>query len=178
MKLFVLSIAVLLVLLSGFSVQAQVPELPAPDGSSDTPEITVNTIDKKRIKLSSLHGKVVMLDFFWTKCPHCQHHAPQIAMLYNKNRDRGLVIVGLAKDDEDHVGDIKKFIRDYGITYPIGHLTTELIAYFADTTAGVPQMVIFGTNGKMTMRRTSWTDEIAREIEGEIARQLKKADAK
>lgn len=152
-----------------------VPELPSPDGSSYTPEIIVPMLDKKEMKLSALHGKVVMLDFFWTKCPHCQHHAPHIARLYNKYRNRGLVILGLATDEQTKGGDVKTFMKDHGISYPVGFITTELIAYYTDSSnRGVPQMVLFGPDGKMTLRRISWSDEIGKELEEEISKQLDK----
>jgi thiol-disulfide isomerase/thioredoxin len=169
-----LFVTLLLALAPQIKVQ-DIPELPAPDGSSYTPEITVTLLDNKELKLSSLRGKVVMLDFFWTKCPHCQHHAPHVAKLYNKYRNRGFVIVGLATDEPSRSADVKAFMKEFGISYPVGYISTEVIAYYGDqSNRGVPQMVVFGPDGKMTLRRISWSDEIGKEIEEEVAKQLDK----
>jgi thiol-disulfide isomerase/thioredoxin len=158
-----------------------VPELPAPDGSSYTPEIIVPMIDKKEMKLSSLRGKVVMLDFFLTTCPHCQDHAPHVAELYNKYRGRGFVVLGLAQDFQA-TGDLKAataavqdFMKKYKLTYPVGFTNIELLAYFTDShNRGVPQMVLFGPDGRMTLRRIGWNDEVGKEFDAAVAVQLDK----
>ena len=47
------------------------PELPMPDGSGDTPELTVKMLSANpagkagELKLSSMRGKVFLLDLFW-----------------------------------------------------------------------------------------------------------------
>src|SRR5262245_24249416 len=70
-----------------------IPELPMPDGSGDTPEMIVDLLpnnvgpvasQQKQLKLSSLRGKVVLIDMFWSKCPHCEEHAPHIVELNNQ----------------------------------------------------------------------------------------------
>ncbi|MFN9938159.1 MAG: hypothetical protein ACK56I_01685, partial [bacterium] len=67
-------------LLTGLMVHAQsVPELPEKNGSGDTPDISINLVQGpsgttlkpgETLKLSSLHGRVVLLDVFSSKCPH------------------------------------------------------------------------------------------------------------
>lgn len=153
------------------------PELPAADGSSDTPEIMVDMVDKSKVKLSSLRGKVVILDFFWSQCSHCRDHAPHVVELYNKYKGQ-LSVLGLATDGPEKVGDVKAFMRDLKITYPVGYISTELIAYYTDAhNHGVPQVVIFGTNGKMVKRLIGWSDENSRELVEAIKSQLGDAPA-
>lgn len=158
-----------------------IPELPASDGSSYTPEIDVKMLDGNEMKLSSLRGKVVMLDFFWTKCPHCQEHAPHVAELYSKYKDRGLVILGLATDYQTSgdlkgsTAEVKAFVKQYKLPYLVGFSSIELVAYFTDShNRGVPQMVLFGTDGKMTLRRIGWDEKVSKEIQGAIEAQLGK----
>src|SRR5204863_7439390 len=112
---FVLS---LLIAVSALALGSDdVPELPAADGSSYTPEILVKMIDKNELKLSSLRGKVVLLDFFWSKCIHCQEHAPHVVELYQKYQNRGFVIIGLATDllqtgdEKTSVENVKDFLN-------------------------------------------------------------------
>ncbi len=158
-----------------------VPELPAADGSSYTPEIVIPMIDKKELKLSSLRGKVVMLDFFLTTCPHCQDHAPHVVELYNKYHNRGFVVLGLASDFQLS-GDLKSasvavqdFIRKYKLNYPVGHTSLESVAYFTDShNRGVPQMVLFGPDGRMVLRHIGWDEKVGKEITNTIEAQLSK----
>jgi peroxiredoxin len=149
-----------------------IPELPAPDGSSDTPEIEVTLIDGKKVKLSSLRGKVCVIDMFASWCTHCQEHAPHMVRIYNQFKAQGFVILSLATDPKDKVADVKKFIKDYGLNYPVGFLSNEVLAYYADNrNHNVPQVVLFGKNGKMLKRWIGWSEERTKEmislVEGE-----------
>src|SRR5678810_1221896 len=90
----VISLALSLVVLAsphmGFD---DTPALPMPDGSGDIPEIAIKLVkadviqaasQPDELKLSSLRGKVVLLDIFASWCPHCQEHAPHIVEFYNQ----------------------------------------------------------------------------------------------
>jgi glutathione peroxidase-family protein len=134
-----------------------------------------------RMKLSSLRGRVVLMDIFWSRCHHCEEHAPHIVELYNKYRQRGFTVLGVAtdgKDNKEDVANLKSFMQKAKINYPVGFLTTEIRAYYADPKdAGVPQMVLFGTDGKMVMREVGWNPGIGEKVRKAIEAQLSKAPA-
>lgn len=150
-------------LLSGGVVTAQsVPELPERNGAGDTPDIAINLVQGatgagEPLKLSSLGGQVVLLDVFSSTCPHCVDHAPHVAEIYNLYRQKGFTVLGLATDQPDRAEDVKSFISKAKIAYPVGFLTAEVIVYFMDRrNHGVPQMVLFGRDGKMVKRLIGW----------------------
>jgi peroxiredoxin len=159
-----------------------IPELPMADGSGDTPEMFIDLFSsvgkKEQIKLSSLRGRVVLLDFFYSKCPHCEEHAPHMTQIYEQYRQRGFTVMGLATDrpdKKDHVESVKNFVTKAKITYPVGFLTTEIIAYYMDShNHGVPQMVLFGPDGKMVKREIGWSPKIEKEMREAIEAQLAK----
>ena len=163
-----------------------VPELPMADGSGDTPEMTIDLLPvgatgQTQMKLSSLRGKVVMLDMFWSQCPHCEEHAPHIVELYNKYRQRGFTVLGVAtdnKDSKEDVANLKSFMAKAKINYPVGFLTSEIRAYYADPKdAGVPQMVLFGTDGKMVFRDVGWNEKTGEKVRKAIEAQFSKPPA-
>lgn len=167
---------------------ADVPELPTADGSGDTPDMTIKLVPNalvpsrgkasESMQLSSVRGKVVMLDMFWSQCPHCEEHAPHVAELYTKYKDSGFTVLGLATDTPDKINDVKAFMRRTKINYPVGFITTEVIAYYADShNRGVPQMVIFGRDGKMVKRMIGWTEKVSKELTEAIESQVAKAPA-
>jgi len=183
-----LSVAFVLMVTAGVSRlgAADVPELPMADGSGDTPEITVDLVSTvpggvpggNQVKLSSLRGKVVLLDMFWSQCPHCEEHAPHIVEIYNAYRQRGFTVLGLAtdpKDDPASAGKVKAFMVKAKINYPVGYISNEVIAYYADShNHGVPQMVLFGPDGKMVMREIGWSEAIGKKFKQAIEEQLAK----
>lgn len=166
-----------------------IPELPMPDGSGDTPEIVVDLApggsaeEQKQLKLSSLRGKVALIDMFLSTCPHCEEHAPHIVELYNQYRDRGFTVLSLAtdnggKDNKDSVASVRAYASLAKIEYPVGFVTPEVIAYYVDShDHSVPQMVLFGPDGKMAIRRIGWNEKSSKDIRAAIEAQLAKMPA-
>ena len=69
---------------------------------SSAPEIALTNPDGRLIKLSSLKGKYVLIDFWASWCGPCRKENPTVVALYNKYRDKGFDIysVSLDKDKE------------------------------------------------------------------------------
>src|SRR5262245_28586267 len=164
-----------------------VPELPMPDGSGDTPEMIIDLLpggdQQKQLKLSGLRGKVAFSYVFLSTCPDCEEHAPHIVELYNQYRDRGFTVLGLATDpggieNKDSVASVNAFVSLAKIEYSVGFITPEVIAYYVDShDHGVPQMILFGPDGKMAKRLIGWNEKNSKEMRSAIEAQLAKMPA-
>jgi thiol-disulfide isomerase/thioredoxin len=177
---------------SGLRAQ-QTPDLPKGDGSGDVPDIFIRLVPPvapssasserqvsaktpETVRLSSLLGKVVILDIFSSRCPHCYDHAPHMAEIYTRYRQRGLTILGLATDNQDRVADVQSFMGATKVNYPVGFLTSEVVAYFMDSrNHGVPQMILFDAKGKMVKRLVGWSEKTGEELSAAIESLLPKA---
>jgi peroxiredoxin len=82
------------------------------------PDFALTTLDGRIVKLSSLRGKVVLLNFWATWCAPCRVEMPDVAALGRQYQSQGLEIVGVAMDDDDRDG-VAKFVRDRHIDYRI-----------------------------------------------------------
>ena len=69
------------------------------------------------MSLTSLRGKTVVLNFFASWCNPCKREAPVLEHLWQEDRSRGLVVLGI--DGPDFHGDGLRFVHAHDLTYPV-----------------------------------------------------------
>jgi peroxiredoxin len=77
------------------SVQAQ------PRQGQLAEEIALPGVNGDTIRLSSLKGKVVLLDFWASWCSPCRSSNKQLTKLYPKYKEKGFEILGISLDDDN-----------------------------------------------------------------------------
>jgi len=121
------------------------------------PDFTVQDGDR-RVALSSLRGKVVVLNFWATWCPPCVDEVPSLVKMQQQMRDQVTVFAVSVDEDEDIY---RKFIHDYGAE---GLLTVREPAHKgADLygATGYPETFIIDRNGivqRKLVGPVNWTD--------------------
>lgn len=84
------------------------------------PDFELKTVEGNSIKLSSLKGKKVILNFWATWCPPCRQEMPDMEKFYTKNKDSGIEILAInLLQTEKSRADVPTFIQDFGITFPV-----------------------------------------------------------
>jgi len=66
----------------------------------DNYDFTLKDLEGNEVKLSSLKGKKVFLNFWATWCPPCKAEMPDIEKLYQETKDSGLVILAINVDTD------------------------------------------------------------------------------
>ncbi|WP_142527060.1 TlpA disulfide reductase family protein [Pedobacter westerhofensis] len=82
------------------------------------PDFNMPTIDGKTIKLSSLKGKYVMLDFWASWCQPCRQENPNVVKAYHKYKNRNFTIVGISLDKD--AAAWKQAVAQDGLTWTHG----------------------------------------------------------
>lgn len=100
--------------------------------------------------LSTLRGKVVLIDFFSSSCMPCLYIIPQLKSLYRANRQKGFLVIGIAL--EQQVKQILlPFLAYMKIDYPV--LVADEHIYRGTTIFGkilqIPQSILIDRCGKI-----------------------------
>jgi peroxiredoxin len=82
------------------------------------PEFTLTDASGKETLLSSYRGKVVVIAFVYTTCPHCQAFSMVLEKLYKELGPRGFQPIDVAWNENAKVL-IDGFAHQYGVTFPM-----------------------------------------------------------
>jgi cytochrome c biogenesis protein CcmG, thiol:disulfide interchange protein DsbE len=85
----------------------------------EAPEFALERLDRddQDLSLASLRGKAVLLNFWASWCLPCKEEAPHFERVWQEQRDRGLVVLGL--DSKDFRKDARRFVQRFGLSFPI-----------------------------------------------------------
>lgn len=95
-------------LLVGFVLFSSVAKTQVKYGDM-APEIALPSASGDTIRLSSLKGKVVLLDFWASWCRPCRASNKELVKMYSKYKDKGFEIFGVSLDDD--LGDWKEAMK-------------------------------------------------------------------
>ncbi|MGH9645537.1 MAG: redoxin domain-containing protein [Bryobacteraceae bacterium] len=121
-------------------------------------EFTVVTPQGEKILLSSLKGKVVVGQFLFTWCPHCQAFSQLLTKLKAEYGPRGFQPIGVAFNDQPDNPDDKVPLKDKVVAYtqqyagfPVGFSSrTPVLSYLGISEVeriGVPEIVVIDRKG-------------------------------
>ncbi len=144
--------------------EAQVANISDPRLKIELPDVNGN-----KIALSSLKGKVVLLDFWASWCVPCRAANKHLVKLYAKYKSKGFEIYSVSVDDEK--SDWLKAIQKDGITWtqvnqPGSFDSDAMQRWRVD---GLPQTFLIDKNGDVVDINTP-----DRKLGGKIASLLKK----
>ncbi|MCD6201994.1 MAG: TlpA family protein disulfide reductase [Bacteroidales bacterium] len=113
------------------------------------PDFTIRYADdRKPEKLSSLKGKVVLLQFTASWCSVCRKEMPHLEKLWQENKNKNFRMIGidLKESREKTLG----FAREMKITYPLAlDPGGEIFYRYAAQGAGVTRNIVIDATGKI-----------------------------
>jgi thiol-disulfide isomerase/thioredoxin len=85
-------------------------------GTLAAPEIAMKNPSGTELRLSSLKGKVVLIDFWASWCGPCRKENPNVVKMYKKFKSKGFEIFSVSLDEDPNAW--KKAIAADGLIWP------------------------------------------------------------
>ncbi len=113
------------------------------------PPWRVTLTDGRVLPSESLHGKVVLVNFWATWCPYCRKEKPVIDAFWQDYRDRGFEVVSISVDDP--ADKIAEWMGDKDYAFMAAPTNASVAAAFGPVTS-VPTSFIVDTEGRIRHR--------------------------
>src|SRR6266478_1322464 len=129
------------------------PAAPAPGNSTfaPAPDVEFEALDGKPIRLSSLHGRVVLLNFWATWCQPCRAEIPEFNALQRDLESKGLTVVGVSVSPVDTSDSIRSFQKDIKQDYTVLRGAEEIGSKFGNG-PGLPVTYIIDREGRIRQK--------------------------
>jgi len=126
------------------------PATPAPGNSTfaPAPDVQFEALDGKPIRLSSLRGRVVLLNFWATWCLPCRAEIPEFNALQRDLEAKGLSVVGVSVSPVDTSDSIRSFQKDIKQDYTVLRGAEEIGAKFGNG-PGLPVTYVLDREGRI-----------------------------
>lgn len=109
-------------------------------------DFTMTQFDGKAYPLSSLRGKIVVINIWASWCDPCKDEAPQLEAVWQSYRTKGVAFFGADYVDTDKPA--QAFLASYNITYPNGP-DLESRIYRTFRARGVPETYVLNQRGEI-----------------------------
>ena len=93
------------------------PALAAAREGRPAPDFSAVTLDGRRVSLTSLRGKVILLNFWASWCGPCRGEMPALNAFYKARRAYGFEIVAISRDVPAQDETVRRLARD--VSFPV-----------------------------------------------------------
>ncbi len=130
------------------------------------PDFNLRDMNGKTVSLSSLKGKVILLNFWATWCPPCKGEMPSMNKLYNELKSKGFEVVAVSTDNGP--SPVKEFLAKTHLDFTVLLDETKIVSREYKVFS-MPTTFLIDRNGFIAEKlfgEYDWTDPVVRkEIE-------------
>jgi len=161
----------LLTALAGFGACAHGAQLPRA-----APPLKFISHNGQQIDLASYKGKVVLLEWLMTTCPHCQESSRILSKIQTEFAAKGVQVLGVAID-AGAGQKLPDYVRKYATTFPVGVLPHTVATDFLQASVMaplmMPQVVIVDRQGQIREQYAGddkWHQQAEKNLRSAIAK--------
>ncbi len=121
----------------------------------DPLDFTLKDMDGHAVKVSTLRGRPVIIDFWASWCPPCRKQIPELNKIYDRyHRSDGLAVIGVACDtiEGDGIKAVRPFVKELAITYLVLIAEEPVIDRFG--VDEIPTTLFISRDGQLVGRLT------------------------
>ncbi len=124
-------------------------------GHDKDKDFTLTSLEGQEYTLSKLKGNVVILDFWATWCPPCRREIPHLVAIYNKYKDKNLIVIGISAEEKS---TLEIFKKENNVNYPILLGNNEVFQRFG--VQSIPHTLFIDRKGKIRKTQVGYADEL------------------
>ena len=113
------------------------------------PDVELQMLDGRTVRLSEMRGQIVLLNFWATWCGPCRAEIPEFNAMQREHGAQGLKIVGVSSSDTPD--DVKKFQNEIKQEYTITLASTDVPTKFGNG-PGLPITIVIDREGRIRQR--------------------------
>lgn len=112
-------------------------------------ELKLKDLSGGEQSLSSLKGRIVILNFWATYCIPCRKEMPDLTLIQNEYAALGVQVIGASTDEAKDRDKVFQFVKDAKINFPIwtGATTADMVRFGLG--GALPGTVVLGKDGKI-----------------------------
>lgn len=158
------------------------PQSPSPRRSEEVPpqrmnvtapDFTLKDLNSKNISLSSLRGKVVVLDFWATWCPPCRMSMPLLDKFYTGSKPKNVIVYGVNvfEHTAPSPDGLKAFLTQQNVHFPVLLGTQDVASAYG--VSSIPNLVVIDKQGKIAYRHVGYDARLVNILTAQIKELLK-----
>jgi peroxiredoxin len=142
------------------------------------PAFSLPDADGKTVKLSEYLGKqAVVLNFWATWCEPCVAEFPHLRRMYDANKAKGLVVLGVAMDGPESVANVAPFARRQQLNFPVLLDEDSHVAQLYNPKKSAPLSVLIDKQGRIFKVREGYNPGDEEFLAKDVAKALDVAAA-
>lgn len=139
-------------------------------------EFTLSDLDGRPTRLADIRGRLTLIDIWNTDSITCQQALPELMKLYKQFRHQGLVVVGIAANEQGTATAKADKIRwrgnKQGVEFPLLMEANDSVkqAFKAEQ---FTTMILLDESGREVWRHTGFNPDVKAQLEREIVSRLR-----
>jgi peroxiredoxin len=138
-------------------------DISAPQNGFLAPDFSLVSLDGETITLSDLRGHPILINLWASWCGPCRLEMPAMERIYLEYKDKGFIILAINTTSQDSLPDVRVFIQEHKLTFPIlldqEQVSAELYqlqalpsSFFIDQEGIIQEVIIGGPMAEALLR--------------------------